>query len=138
MSGCEVCIEDEILLVDLIELEIHEIDVILGIDWLSAHHAVLDCFNKVVTLSRLGKSVIRYQGDCSVVSPCLISALTARKLLAKGCQGILAYVLDTKIKVRDLEEIPIVKDFLDAFAEELPGLPLDKEIEFGIDVPQLF
>ena len=51
LSGCEVCIEDEILLVDLVELEILEFDVILGMDWLSAHHAVLDCFNKMVTLS---------------------------------------------------------------------------------------
>ena len=81
LSGCEVCIEDEILLVDLVELEILEIDVILGMDWLSAHHAVLDCFNKVVTLSIPGKLVIRYQGDSSVISPCLISTLTTRKLL---------------------------------------------------------
>ena len=111
MSGCEVRIEDEIFLVDLVELEILEFDVILGMDWLSAHHAILDCFNKVVTLSRSGKPVIRYQGDCSVVSPCLISRLTARKMLAKGCQGILAYVLDTKIKVPDLKEILVVKGF---------------------------
>ena len=60
LSGCEVCIEDEILLVDLVELEILEIDVILGMDWLSAHHAVLDCFNKEVTLSISSKPVIRY------------------------------------------------------------------------------
>ena len=40
--GCEVCIEDEILLVDLVELEILEFDIILDMDWLSAHHAVLD------------------------------------------------------------------------------------------------
>ena len=73
LSGCEVCIEDEILLVDLVELEILEFDVILGMDWLSVHHVVLDCFNKVVTLSILGKPVIRYQGDRSAVSPCLIS-----------------------------------------------------------------
>ena len=66
---CEVCIEDEILLVDLVELEILEFDVILGMDWLSTHHAVLDCFNKVVTLSILGKSVIRYQGDHGAISP---------------------------------------------------------------------
>ena len=95
----------------------------------------LDCFNNTVTLNILGKPVIRYQGDHSAVSPCLISALTARKLLAKGCQGILAYVLDTKMKVPDLEEIPIVKDFLDVFPEELPRLPPNREIEFGIDVP---
>ena len=30
LSGCEVCIEDDILLVDLLELEIHEIDVNFG------------------------------------------------------------------------------------------------------------
>ena len=132
LLGCEVCNEDEILLVDLVELEILEFDVILGMDWLSAHHAVLDCFNKVVTLSISGKPVIRYQEDRSVVSPCLISTLTARKLLAKGCQGILAYMLDTKMKVQ------VVKDFLDIFPEELPGLPPNKKIEFGIDVPQLF
>ena len=40
LSGCEVCIEDEILLVDLVELKILEFYVILGMDWLSAHHAV--------------------------------------------------------------------------------------------------
>ena len=85
LSGCEVCIKDEILLVDLVELEILEFDVILGVDWLASHHTVLDYFNKVVTLSISDKSVIRYQGDRSVVSPCLISALTVRKLLAKGC-----------------------------------------------------
>ena len=92
----------------------------------------MDCFNNAITLNILGKPVIRYQGDRSAVSPYLISALTARKLLAKGCQRILAYVLDTKMKVQ------VVKDFLDVFPEKLPGLPPDREIEFGIDVSQLF
>ena len=73
-------------------------------DWLFAHHVVLDHFNNAVTLNILGKPVIRYQGDLSAVSVCLISALTARKLLAKGCQGILTYLLDTKMKVPDLGE----------------------------------
>ena len=113
-----MCIEDEILLVDLVELDILEFDVILGMDWLSAHHAVLDCFNKVVTLSISGKLVIRYQGDRNAVSPCLISALIIGKLLVKGCQGILAYVLDTKMKVLNLGEIPIVKNFLDVFHQD--------------------
>jgi hypothetical protein len=33
-----------------------------------------------------------------------------------------------------LEEIPIVRDFVDVFPEELPGLPPDREIEFTIDL----
>ena len=69
-------------------------------------------------MSILGKPMIRYQGDRSAVSPCLISALTVRKLLAKGCQEILAYVLDTKKKDPVLEEILVVKDFLDLVLEE--------------------
>ena len=37
-----------------------------------------------------------------------------------------------------MEEILVVKDFLDVVPEELPRLPPSKENEFGIDVPQLF
>ena len=44
----------------------------------------------------------------------------------------------TKKKVPVLEKIPVVKDFLDVFLEELLELSTDKEIEFGINVPQLF
>ena len=47
-------------------------------------------------------------------------------------------MLDTKKKVPVLEEIPVVKDFLDVFLEKLPEFSSDKEIEFGIDVPQFF
>ena len=39
------------------------------------------------------------------------------------------------MKVPDLGEIPIVKDFPDVFPKELPGLPPNREIEFCIDVP---
>ena len=28
------------------------------------------------------------------------------------------------------EEVPVVKDFPDVFPEELPGMPLDRYIEF--------
>ena len=37
-----------------------------------------------------------------------------------------------------MEKIPVVKDFLDVFLNELLELSTDKEIEFGINVPQLF
>ncbi|XWS28232.1 hypothetical protein CRYUN_Cryun25bG0048500 [Craigia yunnanensis] len=41
------------------------------------------------------------------------------------------------MKVPDLEKILVAKDVFGVFPEELPGLPLVKEIEFGIDVPQI-
>ena len=33
-----------------------------------------------------------------------------------------------------LEDIPIVRDYLDVFPEELRGLPLEREVEFTIDL----
>ena len=32
------------------------------------------------------------------------------------------------------EEIPVVKDYLDVFPEELPGMPPDRDIEFLIEL----
>lgn len=34
----------------------------------------------------------------------------------------------------DIHNIPIVRDFLDIFANELSGLPLEREIEFAINL----
>ena len=33
-----------------------------------------------------------------------------------------------------LDDIPIVRDYLDVFLEELPGLPPKREIEFTIEL----
>ena len=33
-----------------------------------------------------------------------------------------------------LESVPIVREFSDVFLEDLPRFPLDRELEFGIDL----
>ena len=48
----------------------------------------------------------------------LFQALRARKLLNKGCQGFLAYIVDTNRELQKLEDIPVVKDFADVFPDE--------------------
>ena len=64
----------------------------------------------------------------------VISAATARKMVRKGCESYLAYVIDT-VKARpSISDIPTVSDFSDVFPEELPEFPPHREIEFSIDV----
>ena len=41
--------------VDLILFPLHDFDIILGIDWLETHHALVDCFAKRVTFHILGQ-----------------------------------------------------------------------------------
>ena len=63
-----------------------------------------------------------------------MTAMKASKMLRKLFQGYLAYA----IKVRDsgsrLEDIPIVREFLDVFPEDFPGIPPDREIDFQIEL----
>ena len=33
-----------------------------------------------------------------------------------------------------LDNVPLVRDFLDVFPDDLPGLPLEREIDFPIDL----
>ena len=56
----------------------------------------------------------------------LISALTARKMLKRGCQGYLAVVRDVEAKKKAVEKVHVVCEFPDVFPEELPGLPPDR------------
>ena len=52
----------------------------------------------------------------------------------KGCQEYLAHVVDTRKEVLKLDDIPVVREFLDVFLEDLPGIPIDRENEFSIDL----
>ena len=64
----------------------------------------------------------------------MISAISARCLLQKGCKGYLAHVVDTRSSEVRFEDVPVVRDFLDVFPDDLPGLPPEREIDFPIDV----
>ncbi|XP_016725162.1 uncharacterized protein [Gossypium hirsutum] len=56
------------------------------------------------------------------------------KLLRKGNEAYLAYVLDTRSSESKLEQLFVVNEFMDLFPEELLGLPPDREVEFVIDM----
>ncbi|WRX26673.1 Reverse transcriptase domain - like 10 [Theobroma cacao] len=65
------------------------------------------------------------------LSPCHASMDCYHKL---GCISYLAVVRDTKAKVGNVSQVSVVKEFVDVFPEELPGLPPEREIEFCIDL----
>ena len=64
----------------------------------------------------------------------MISGMVARKLLKKGCTAYLAYVINTKKGKIGMFDIPIVREFLDVFLEELPELPPEREVKVTIDI----
>ncbi|RVW24900.1 Retrovirus-related Pol polyprotein from transposon 17.6 [Vitis vinifera] len=100
---------------------------------LASYHAYVDCFGKRVTFSIPGQPDFSFEGKHVDKPLDVISALQTSSLLRKGCQGFLAYVVNEENDLK-LEDIPIVRDYLDVFPKDLPGLPPKREVEFTIDL----
>ncbi|XP_040931913.1 uncharacterized protein [Gossypium hirsutum] len=129
-------VQRAIFLVDLMELSFEEFDLILGIDWLVKHHVSLDCATKRVVLrTEEDKEVVMIREYRNYLSN-VISALVAEKMVRKGYEAFLAYVSVLDSGDSTSKDIKKVKNFLDIFPEELPGLPLNCELEFGIELLQ--
>ena len=89
---------------------------------------------KRMTLRTPNDNEVIFIGERSNHLSNVISASTDRKMVWKGCEAYLAYVIDM-VKARpSVSDIPTVSDFSDVFSEELPGLPPHRKIEFVIDV----
>ena len=129
-----VLIEGQEFPADLVALNMRDFDVVLGMDWLSRHRATLDCYKKEVKLHRPGKLEVKFRGMCRELSSNMISAMVAQRMLRKGCQGYLAYVVETENEGTLVDEIPVVIEFPNVFPNDIASLPPDREVEFTIDL----
>jgi hypothetical protein len=66
------------------------------------------------------------------VSLRFISSLQLQKSMRKGCKLYEILALKEKGEVEGLENIHVVREFVDVFLKELPGLPPEIKLEFTI------
>jgi hypothetical protein len=85
-------------------------DVILGMDWITAHKGVISTSPRLVTLVHPGGARVTFE------------PMKSRDIPA-------VYSLHTKA----ISEVPVVCEFEDVFPKELPGLPPDRDVEFVIN-----
>ncbi|KAA3467648.1 DNA/RNA polymerases superfamily protein [Gossypium australe] len=119
---------------DLMELPFGEFDLILGMNWLVKYQAGLDCAAKrMVWRTVEGEEVVMIGSRRDYLSS-IVSALKAEKMVRKGCEAFIVHVCALEAKESAVRNVRMVKEFVDVFPEELPGLPPDREVEFGIDL----
>ena len=112
----------------------HDFDIILGMDWLEAYHATMDCFAKTITFRLKGaQAELMIQGDRKKTQAGFISALKAGRLVQSGCEAYIAFITGDKLS-QGVEDIPVVCEFLDVFSKEISGLPPIREVEFTIEL----
>lgn len=133
-KNCVVTILCRDTLVDLVELNMVDFDVILGMDWLHSCYASMDCRTRKVTFRYPNEPVLEWEGSPVVPKGKFISYLRARKMISKGCLYHLVRVNDPSAESPSLQSVPVVNEFPEVFPEDLPGVPPDREIDFGIDV----
>jgi hypothetical protein len=99
--------------VNLIVMPELVLDVIIGMNWMKDWRAVIDTGSRVLTLKDP-------QGEGTFQVP-----LPRRTDLVS---------VTSAIEVIPIHQIPIVCEFLDVFPDELPSLPPDRDVEFGIEL----
>ena len=80
------------------------------------------------------QSEVIIQGIRSSVMSNVISAMQARRFIRKGYEAFLDLILDSKRGLVNVEKIPVVREFPNVFPEELPGIPLETEVDLSIEI----
>ncbi|GJT17520.1 reverse transcriptase domain-containing protein [Tanacetum coccineum] len=114
IRDCKLELESSLFSINLIPLGHGSFDVIVGMDWLSQHKAVIVCHEKVVEIPVEDGRILRVHGERTV--------------------GIAKVLKSVKKDEPKLGDIPIVRDFEDVFPEDLSGLPPQRQVEFRIDL----
>nr|GEV84721.1 hypothetical protein [Tanacetum cinerariifolium] len=93
--------------VELMPVELGSFDIIIGMDWLANHHAMIVCDKKIVRIT--------YGDEVLIV-----------QVMEK----------ETKYKSEEkrLEDVPTVRDFLEVFPKDFLGLPPTRKVEFQINL----
>ncbi|KAL5548161.1 hypothetical protein UlMin_003392 [Ulmus minor] len=135
LCNVPIVISGRELSVNLVILDMHDYDVILGMDFLTKYEATINCKARTVNFRPQGVDQFEFVGKRNKNQKMFISAMRARKLLTNGCSGFLASIVDTTKKEKvELEDVPIVNEFEEVFPDELPGIPPDREVTFEIEL----
>ncbi|GJQ89777.1 reverse transcriptase domain-containing protein [Tanacetum coccineum] len=112
ICGCTLNFMNHPFNIDLMPVLLGSFDAIIGMDWLTKHHGVIICDEKIVRVP-FGREMLIFQGNGNnqkKESRLNISSCTkAQEYLSKGY-------------------------FPEVFPEDLPGIPPTRQVEFQIDL----
>ena len=116
---CELEISGILHIVDLRVMDMSEFDVILGMDWLTAHRVVIDYDRRSVTAYTLDGICVMFQGDKH-------DALPRALYDSRWYEQLIGWLVNLTLEdhVRQELSLPrVVCEYEDVFLDELPGLP---------------
>ena len=128
--GCELEISRTLLTVDLRIMDMSEFEVILRMDWLIAYRIIIDCEHRRVTAYTQDGTCMVFQRDKNDILPQTVYESKCSGQLA----GWLASLTLEDEERSDLDLPRVVCEHVDALPDELPGLPPQRAVDFGIEL----
>ncbi|GJS71381.1 putative reverse transcriptase domain-containing protein [Tanacetum coccineum] len=114
LQGCTLVLLNHVFKIDLLPTRLESFDVIIGMDWLSYHRAIIDCYENIVRIPLPNGEILEVQGERPKKDPRLLACIKADE--------------------KKFDDIRVVRDFPEVFPDDLSGLPHVREIEFRIDL----
>ncbi|GJU98580.1 putative reverse transcriptase domain-containing protein [Tanacetum coccineum] len=140
LRGCTLNLQNHLFNIDLLLIELGSFNVIIRMDWMSEQHAEVVCHEKYMRVP-YGNDLLIIQGERSGVRNEsrleVISSIRTQRYIEKGCRVFLIQVTkkeEVEIPKKQIEDVSVVRDFLEVFPKDLPGLPLTCQVEFHIEL----
>ncbi|GKA38994.1 putative reverse transcriptase domain-containing protein [Tanacetum coccineum] len=105
LKGCTLNLLDHLFDIDLMPIELGTFDVIIGMDWLVERDAVIVCSKKEVHVPYKNKTLV-----------------------------VKAQVTEKEPSKKQLQDVPVIRNFPEVFLDDLPGLPPPRQVEFRIEL----
>ncbi|PWA72441.1 reverse transcriptase domain-containing protein [Artemisia annua] len=110
LKGCTLTLLNHPFEIDLIPMRLGSFDVVVGMDWLSKNQAKILCDEKIIHVPINDKTLI-IRGDKSKTRLNFISCIKTERYISRGCQVFIIQVTETKPDEKQLDEIPVVREY---------------------------
>ncbi|XP_010692877.2 uncharacterized protein LOC104905919 [Beta vulgaris subsp. vulgaris] len=130
----EIRIAGSELRVNLIPFNLDYHDVILVMNWLSRNRAVIECYARAVRLrSPSGDKIVYREEMARPTEKDNMIIENDTEIVPEGIRYV-NQMEGGKKEESIIEEISVVREFLDVFPGDLPGLPSHRVVDFHIDL----
>ena len=110
-QNCPISLHNRVSYVDLVELNMLDFDIILGMDWLHACFASIDCRTRVVGFNFQNEPGVEWKRGNFIPIGRIISFLKECKMISKGCLYHIVRFQDLDSEFPSIESIPVGNEF---------------------------
>ncbi|XP_050915637.1 uncharacterized protein LOC127130713 [Lathyrus oleraceus] len=127
-ENCSLSVNGRIFHIDLICLPFKKVDVVLGMNWISANSVFIGCEKKLIIIPSSEAT------PKDVLTTILEGTVDMVNFLFKKEKSVLLVLTKEPSDNLKITQIPIVCEFPEVFHEDVTSLPLKREVEISIDL----